>query len=345
MTKQFLFLAAAAFALTACTAEDVVDDVATSTRNEIRFENVVNKLTRAEDLTNADLQRFNVFGYYTKEPVTNTVFNNVRVTKDGSDWTYDNARYWIPGADYKFFAYSCGKETQNEETACEDVNASLNDGNFVITEFICDDGHQHDLIFATAEVTGQEDGNVNVPLQFSHILSKIKAKFTNEFPDEYTVRIKDVKVTNIRNIGNYNSENGWAEPNRSKEEQYVNLDGILKVDSKLDGNGNKPSESTGSAYVLPFKYVEKEVVLTFTVDLLVGQDEVMSKELTATFNPTWVAGTSYVYNIVISPDALNMQEIKFSVEVSVDEWRDSDEDENVAIDKPEKEESNEESND
>lgn len=345
MTKQFLFLAAAAFALTACTAEDVVDDVATSTRNEIRFENVVNKLTRAEDLTNDDLQRFNVFGYYTKEPVTNTVFNNVRVTKDGSDWTYDNARYWIPGADYKFFAYSCGKETQEGEDACENVNASLNDGNFVITEFICDDGHQHDLIFATAEVTGQEDGNVNVPLQFGHILSKIKAKFTNEFPDEYTVKISDVKVTNIRNIGNYNSKTGWAEPTREEDSNpYVDLDGTLEVDSKLDDNGNKPSESTGSAYVLPFEYGEEEVVLSFNVDLLVSENLVMSKELTATFSPTWVAGTSYVYNIVISPDALNMQEIKFSVEVSVDEWG-NDKGENVAIDKPEKEESNEESND
>ncbi|MDE6308863.1 MAG: fimbrillin family protein, partial [Muribaculaceae bacterium] len=64
MKKHFFYLAAGAFALTACTSEDVIDDVQT-TRNPIQFENVVNKMTRATDLNTSNFKQFNVFGFYT----------------------------------------------------------------------------------------------------------------------------------------------------------------------------------------------------------------------------------------------------------------------------------------
>lgn len=115
MVKRFFYLAVGALALTACTSEDVVDDVTTSSRNLIRFENVVNKPSRAAtDITTQTLNQFNVFGFYVLPDAPThayEVFNNVPVTNPGSGmWGYDDkyARYWVPNANYYFYAYSCG---------------------------------------------------------------------------------------------------------------------------------------------------------------------------------------------------------------------------------------------
>lgn len=64
MKRSIFYFALSALALTACTSEDVKnDDVAK--RSAIGFENVANKFSRVEDLTNVSLSQFNVFGYYT----------------------------------------------------------------------------------------------------------------------------------------------------------------------------------------------------------------------------------------------------------------------------------------
>lgn len=84
MAKRYLLIAASALALTACSSEEVIDDVAAS-RNQIRFENVVNKPSRAvKDLDMNSLLQFNVFGFYTMpedETHAHEVFNNVAVKK------------------------------------------------------------------------------------------------------------------------------------------------------------------------------------------------------------------------------------------------------------------------
>lgn len=348
MKKHLFILAAGALALTACTSEDVVDDVASS-RNQIQFENVVNKPTRA-DLTTENLRQFNVFGFYTMPDVpenAHAVFNNVAVTSPGTGvWSYSDAykRFWVPGAKYYFYAYSCGNDSKLSRdfgTFSLDMETpSIDADNRVleINEYLCDYSHQHDLIFASnTGMVGKETGNQIVSFEFQHILSKIQAKFTSKFSPEYELVIKNVSVRGISNQGDFNFSTGWENVKRkdANSSPIVYLlktsttDGItqnagspLKVKNEKvvneDGEvtDEQASVSTLEAYVIPKIYGDSEtdkVNLYFEVDLMYKGDYVIEgKPLTATFKPEWNKGCSYIYNVEISADALNMDAITFT---------------------------------
>lgn len=386
MAKRYLIFAAGAIALTACTSEEVVDDVAMS-RNQIQFENVVNKLTRGDDLTSNGLKRFDVFGYYTMPPVSNEgdgegvqsststiahdVFYDVTVSRgDDNIWGYDPkyARSWIPGAKYYFYAYSCGDVAKIDQdtygtTFTLDMRDGLTPADRVlkINNYVCDNTHQHDLIYAYnvgtptdddkfPGIEGKDSGNDAVSFEFKHILSKIKARFTTSFPAEYEVRIKNVSVVNIRNKGSYHPITGWQEVSRPEGEtpKVYLLDTSksditpLSVWSKADENGlRKTSVETNHAYVLPYGYNGSEgtqsepssstyVYLNFEIEVYYNTNKVVSKILSGKFNPTWQEGYSYVYNVDIKPST-SLQDIKFTTSTDVlKDW--SSEEGTIAID-------------
>lgn len=348
--KHLNLLAVGALALTACTSENVIDDVASS-RNEIKFTNVVNKHTRAvEDLTSGTLRKFNVFGFYTKDtdPLSaHEVFSDLGVydNEGNRQWEYDGAKqYWIPGATYYFYAYSCGsKDNCAPAYGKFDLNMSnepypgtpADQRLFTIDNYVCDNTHQHDLLFSVANpITATDGTNSDVAFQFSHILSKIRAKFTHNLSSEYDVVIKDVAVTNICNIARFQAktniggwEGAWDEAERLNGSPFVSL---LDTDDAI--NPREPisihfgeSALTDEAYVIPWKYEERDVYITFTVEVYYGSDLVITKGLTATFQPEWKKGYSYLYNITIDPSDLQLSEIKFTVSTNISAWEDGGE--------------------
>ena len=366
MVKRFFLLAAGAIALTACTSEEVVDDVATS-KNVIQFENVVNKMTRATDLNTGNFKQFNVFGFYTTPGNAyhaNQVFDNVTIVNDGSGtWKCkdpDHIRYWIPEAKYYFYAYSCGSaklaegkygdfslNTANTDDAGNELNLTAKDRVLEIDDYICDYTHQHDLIVASntgvnfAGIVNDPANNSDVPLQFKHILTKLKAKFTSQFSPEYTVVIKNVSVRNILNYGDYNFTDGWKGVNKkdeeaplvyllntigdgpegmTDEEKALITDKELSVQNKKDNNDQQASVETNTAYVIPFDYKSNygKVYINLDIELFLGTDKVISKTLKATFEPEWKEGYSYVYNIELSAKDLELGTIAFST--TIDGW-------------------------
>lgn len=396
MKKQLFLLAAGAIALTACTSEEVLDDLSTSSRNAIQFENVVNKMTRVTDLNTANFRQFHVFGFYTvpkqeslenleeqenQKNHANQVFYNVPVTNDGSGkWKYadEDMRYWIPNANYYFYAYSCGSAKLGEgkfgDYQMNMSNEPDSEGKVIppseraleIDDYLCDFTHQHDLIVASntgkdfGGIKGQESGlNSDVPLEFKHILTKLKARFTSQFSPEYTVVIKNVSVRNIYNFGDYHFTKGWSGINKKDEEaplvyllntngdgpEGMTNDDKLKITDAAISVQNKKitidentevqeSVETNTAYVIPFDYENKYggVYLYLDIDLMLGTDLVMSKTLTATFYPDWKEGYSYVYNIELSAKDLELGTIGFST--TVDTWNtDNVKEENIDIDK------------
>ena len=341
MKKHLFFLAAGALAITACTSENVVDDVVSS-RNEIKFTNVVNKHTRAvEDLTSGTLRKFNVFGFYTKDTDPNTaheVFTELLVydNEGNRQWEYDGPKqYWIPGATYYFYAYSCGSRVHHGEYGMFNLNMSnenlgmpADERLFKIDDFLCDNIHQHDLLYAVSDpITASEGTNSDVSFQFRHILSKIKAKFTHNLSSEYTVVIKDVAVTNICNEASFDSQSGWKDAVRKNGSPFVSL---LDTDDTI--NPSDPisikfgeSAQTEEAYVIPCKYDDRDVYITFTVEVYYDTDLVVSKGLSAAFQPQWEEGHAYLYNISIDPSDLQLSEIKFTVSTSISAWEDGGE--------------------
>lgn len=351
MAKRLLFIAAGALALTACTSEDVVKD-ATKSRNLIQFENVVNKHLRGQDITSDELVHFNVFGFYTlpgKDDLAHQVFYNIPVdrTDNTQPWTYTvgGERYWVPGAKYYFYAYSCNNSVIDKDKYA-DINYTLDmsDGKpaservLKILNYTCDDTHQHDLIFAsnTGEnyggILGQETGkNTEVALQFSHILSKVKTRFTTKFPTEYDIVIRDMSFQNVPNKGDFDPVNKWTGVTRSGANPCVTLlagDNSIMINNEVVNDKQKSVDSP-HGYVIPrgsddtANAILKDVKLTFTIDVYLNTDtkrenKILSKTLTAIFTPVWNPAYTYIYNIDLNGKTTNMEVIAFTT--TVDEF-------------------------
>ncbi|MDE7136413.1 MAG: fimbrillin family protein, partial [Muribaculaceae bacterium] len=349
MKRKFFYFAVCALALSACTSEDVVEDVAKS-RNAIGFVNVVNKPTRAEDITGDNLNQFNVFGFYVNptDPFSAyEIFDDVLVKRNGVNWSYEESlgelRYWLNGNKYYFYAYNCGNA---EKLSTEYGTFSLDMDNkkqlsakervLIINNYRCDYMHQHDLIYAS-NVGGNdyecleslETGNAEVALQFKHILSKVNARFTSKFPSEYTVYIKNVAIQNIRNFGNYHPVTQWQGVVRVGEMPYINLSTAttdeegnstnISVVNGLDEKGRQLKADTGTGFVIPWGYQgdnpdadgDNKVYLTFNIEVRNQGKVVLTKSLRAILNPTWEPGYFYTYNVELSGSSTNMDAIIF----------------------------------
>ncbi len=354
MKRSFFYLAVGALALTACTSENLLEEG--NQTNSIRFQNVVSKQSRdasAEDLEAKSLLQFNVFGYYLNPNVTTQgvlVFNNVPVKKKTDEnnqikWMYDDIRYWVPNASYYFYAYSCGnisKLNSDYGTFSMDVNASQeSDRVLKIHDYICDASHQHDLLFASAtgiRAEANDKGDIvsadDVAFKFSHLLSKIETKFTSEFPPQYIVEIKNVRATNIRNIGDYWPGKDWSNQERKNMEgnidPYVQIHGtniitaqkggtITNVDGTTEKVEAQIAESE-AAFVLPYTYSGAEVTLSFEITVKAKDAKgelqtILGRTLSGSWKPTWQTGYWYTYTISITGDATNLKPIMFTTAV------------------------------
>ncbi len=330
MKGKIFFFALGALALTACTSEEVMDDVAKKS-NAIGFENVVNKLTKAGDMDNASLNQFNVYGYYTMNPtdgVAIQVFKDVPVTRpEGGTWGYTNTQYWIPDAHYYFYAYSDGGSAleapygeliMNMENGVTPSSRVLK-----INDYVADATHQCDLVYSSSEgdtdegasfpngIIAKATGNDMVTFHFKHLLTKVTAQFTNKFPDGYTAEVTDVTFENIFNQGDYDPrvEGGWQNQSKVGDTPYVTL---LAAGAKATAAAGA-SDKSGSAYTIPYGYKTGEyVTLRFKLTLFNNGVQVLQKELTGNFIPAWNSGYSYLYNVELSGSTTDLGAIVFT---------------------------------
>ncbi|MDE7414686.1 MAG: fimbrillin family protein [Muribaculaceae bacterium] len=361
MKTSFYFLALSALAFSACTSEEVVDVGVQG--NPIGFENALLKQSRAGDqakpgdLTNSSFDKFLVYGYYTMKDQSNNpvqVFSGEAVTKkaDGS-WGYNNTRFWVPDANYCFFAYSCADIALDNVygTVGLSLNVGESERQMTISGFRCDQTHNHDLIIAQSRnhvgqaiTEGNKTPNANVALKFEHVLTKIDAVFTSEFSGEYDIVIKDVKIVNFRNIGSFAS-NGtkWTaerETNStgaiipaSLQLPFSDIEGVANAQETEGVNGvdrvKRPEKKakTGSVYVIPYSYSQNDVQITFSLDIYKGSEHtpanfVMGRNMTGTWSPNWEVGKYYTYNIRLTGTVTNLQPIVFetSKDMNLDDW-------------------------
>lgn len=372
MKSKFFLFALSAVALTACTSEDVVNDVAT-TKNAIGFENVVKKVSRAEDdLTTSNLTHFNVFGYYTtpQNPlVAIPVFEDVDVKLDKTEreWYYDKTRYWIEGGHYYFFAYSCGSVSKIDQDLYKDIkfsmdmtnNKAVSDRVLIIHNYICDNSHQHDLIYASNTGATAEDpwhgivakGSLNpdVAFQFKHILAKANAKFTSKFPSGYKVTISDISLQNIRNQGTYNPINEGVWQDVIRKNDATNYVYLLNTDDKnvqsITTSSDDEGVETPYAFVIPYQYTtsasdteETGITLKFKI-VVTNKDEIIfEQKMTGKIHPNWQAGYRYTYNVELSGASSKLQAIVFTTakdedgnDIGVIDWANGTDDPTVTI--------------
>lgn len=338
--KFFNFCYAASLLVFAsCSNSDVLDENLAS-GSVIGFNTHVSNASRA--LTTADFNKFMVYGGYTPKDVSDyhTVFSGVAVSK-GSDnaWTYEgSSKYWVKDATYKFYAYSC-ENVQLEKGDPSFSTSGSDAGTFKITDFVCNDTHQHDLIYAASNsIVAQETGNSKVSLTFKHILSKVNAKFKSGFEPDFTVEISEVEFRNIYDKADFSSQsNGWSNQSRTIE-QNLGESKWTKISLPLNGTDNtisaaKPGAegteavdakelTTGTGYFLPVTYSSNNVELSFKITVKQGTDVIKTDYVKGSIKPEWAIGTSYTYNVTVNGSAAGVEKIEFDVDATngIEEW-------------------------
>lgn len=314
MKKSLIILAAAALAMAACTTTKDIDYGVAQASKQVSFTSHVNKNTRA--LSNDNFSQFNVFGSYTTETSTTPtqVFNDIAVTKNGTDWTYSgDARYWIKDATYTFYAYS----KENAKTTTSRFNAAeLTLENYIVNAA---NDNQKDLVFASAKnIIGKESGNEKVAFDFKHILSKIRFTFTSNFPVGYKVRVDQVEVRNFRDQGTFTASTGeWSAQSRTNNAELA--DQMIKISvpfAEADADKDLAPQDevvTKDIYMLPFAYTQPNVRLYFRLTITNANNEVVSQKVNyGAFKPTWAKGTAYNYKVTLTGAEAGLEKIEFT---------------------------------
>lgn len=239
MKKQYLWMAAAATMLAACSQTDLVNEIPERAPKAIEFEGAfINNTTRSENneaqYTNtfSDFhQDFAVWGY--KKIVDNyiQVFNDkeVEVTKseNGEAYTYDGLVAWDNAAsEYHFYAAA---PSSHNWTFVEKVDDTFNpyfktsvnlagtpvNKNKAVHELVLNEpGDSKDLLIAapTTPIKFQD-----VQLNFIHIMSRLNIRVQR--PQDLTrdMYIYEVSVKNLHVAGDFDESKASANPSGSYE--------------------------------------------------------------------------------------------------------------------------------
>ena len=337
MIKKVFFCVAATLSMAACTSTDLIEEGLESGA-AISFSTNV---TRA--LTNANFNKFMVYGGYTTADVTDyhSVFGGTEVSKDGDKWTYDtSSKYWVKDATYKFYAYSCENVALTKGTP-EFATTGPDAGTFKITDFVCNKDHQHDLIYAESTATGKETGNTAVSFSFKHLLSRVKASFKSGFDPDFTIEISEVELHNVYDKADFSSKSGnWSNQTRTIEQSIaeskwtmvpLNIEGsdnVIQAAKPADGDNEAVAAkelTTQAGYVLPMTYATNNVTLRFKISVKQGADVIKTDYVQGNIQPTWAIATSYTYNITVNGSAAGVEKIEFSVDADngIEEWTES----------------------
>lgn len=349
MKKTIFLLAAGVMALTACTSTDVIEEGIQG--NAIGFKNFVGKESRAI-ATTTDLTNFYVYGYYTKandaaSPIS--VFDGDKCKKSGDVWATTNTRFWVKDATYYFYAYSCENTAVSGANGNPGMNLSDINKALILDGYVCHNnaqGKPHDLIYATNDngILGLESGNVPVPMKFYHILSKLNIEFSSAFPAGYDIAISDVVLSNYRDKGTYNPKDTspWTSVTRTTDndgdpdnmpEYKFAIVGDNIASAAVPAEGETPAVAaktvkTDDAYVIPFAYTNPNVKISFKINVTnknlgTTESQILSTNISGSWQPNWVIGTAYTYKVSISGGEAGMEKIEFSVatEGGIEGWK------------------------
>lgn len=340
MKKSIFLLGVAVAAMTSCSNDKLLDQ-AEPIQRAIGFDSFVNKGTKAvTETTDADLSKFYVFGYNPTE----TVFDNVLVTKSGTDaasgstWSYAEnfTKYWTK-QNYSFAAYADGNSGDAIATSGDAANVSFTENKLTIANYVVDDNKDLVADIETVDNSGLDNETVN--FDFKHLLSMIKFQIYNTSAD-YRMRIVSATVNsqtdspglNITGVINKGTcildedDNVTWTPGNSTRQGFVpftcddnasttNSTNLFGKNSTTTEDTYEKSRTTENYLVMPQNPadVEFEIRAQFLDDNNnVVAEKVLTGNLKGKSNLTsWQAGYSYVYTIQL-PTAAN--KIEFGVE-------------------------------
>ena len=358
--KKVIFALAAVVALAACSQEDVI---VADKGAAIGFDTFVENSTRSvydPSFTNDENKMFSdfaVYGYVNDA----VLLDGVRVAKDGdgmkaddyagqtkTGWKYEGTQYWIAGANYNFNAVAPktgGNWTVVKKDAADNVVTNASQTTLSFTN----DG-ETDLLYAYATAQGKNEKNDVVEFNFRHVLSKVKFSFENAYnASNATIRVKDVKITDAyaSGVATLNANTSWVPTAKSNNLtlSFGNValtaeDNAATVDQNKMGLVLKcgdVEESYNELLMIPGQgataYTVKDAngidvnktgyTVTFTVELLVSEQEVAQYTHTIYTDFAPVAGHSYDLKATIDHEnidpAHSQEAIQFTV-TNIGNW-------------------------
>ena len=304
-----MMLGAAAMVLASCTNEEVLN-VADS--RAIGFSSFVGNNTRA-DITNDAFLEFIVYGGY---DATTPIFDKVKVTNSGSDWTYTPPQYWVAGETYKFAAYA---------PADDGITASWNHNTGLTLNVNSDMSNQNDLIYAAADNVSADEHIQNqsaVALEFSHLLSKVSFKFIKE---DASLGAQKVEMSNFQ-VSDINTKSTWTAGGQGASDTPGDYTDFADAE-EIDGTDGL---TTDAFYVIPQNIGTFSITANVKVTDAAGtviKEGIITATVPTTGITEWAAQNVYVYTAEITmsniddedPDTPEPTPIVFSGSVD-DTW-------------------------
>ena len=176
MKKSILLLAVAA-SFAACTQNEEINDAIS--QQEIKFDQVLNKTTKAEITDKAALAEEGGFAVYGKKTPhaggdAYWVFNGTAVTStDGDSWSYTGTQYWDKVATYNFYAAA----PYNANIAFDKTSGLFTFSN-VTWGTATDVAYDYLIDRNGATVNAAEEGATKnaVAFEFHHVMAKVDFK-------------------------------------------------------------------------------------------------------------------------------------------------------------------------
>ena len=317
MTSKLLFAATAALTISSCTMQEV-DDVAATPREPIRFEQFVGKTTRGEDVTTETLKEFRVLGkIYKTDGTTEGV--DIKVTKSGDAWTYDNTLYWEYGNRYCFAATNFIVPSNNATQGYKDFqfeSETANEFSLTCPQFVNPNevsqyiGLQNmDIVTAVFDKAyiGKATGNGTVVFDFKHALAKVQLTFVNNYENGHDVDISGISVSGV------DREAAFTQTNGETAGSWSSLDGPASHgcdDISLSKQGEEKSVVT---YVLP-QDIKSGHEIHFEIEATDGDRTVKIPIPTDVINK-WEAGKAYNYKFTIYPKSAGSNAVEFGANI------------------------------
>ena len=308
MKRFFICAAAAIVALASCSKTEVVN---TSAPEEIGFKAVTGAITKAEQ-TGTLSGDMGVYAFINGEG--DVYFENIQFTETDNVWT--GGQYWPLQSNLDFVVYSPYDNTASYATKKLTVSVSnaRTDDISEQTDYLYGAEYFDGLLTAT---TGYNKNSGNIPTSLNHALAKVTLNFAGANVTVNSVALQDASLAGTY-VVDYSTPTtpsiSWSSttPHANVTLSAINnkqLAPAVLDDPNTDSVNEAADPKTASATIMVVPKYDSNILIEYTID---GAEGVL--DATIELDGEWVSGTSYTYNITITPAA-----IKFA-EPTVNRW-------------------------